>query len=458
MGRRDDNFDAESIQTDELNNVEHVRGASGDGISGPVDTAISSFTDGGRVVVDPIDGGGKYKWDTDKTFDLESIGGSVEIHVHGGVEIEYTGSGTAITFKSTATTGRSFELIGGDWTAPAGNDPSNCFKVEDVAGFVLRPRYVQDFTNSSSSARAFYISNSTNFSSQYEVGGIVLNTDIGYESDGAGAHNGSLLDCRKIQYNTYGYRFSGGDHFHSVVMKPDLFPNSDGSTGISVAVDMEKSTIYNPLIEDTGSNATTTGIEVDSAALGSADEAPMVINPRFVSLDTDIDDTDGKLARIVHDNNGELSVPEGFTEPNFSQVAARVFQTSSDTISSGSVTQLTFDSDDGYPSGDVLTEDSSNDKITIEQNGVYHVEGMVAFGSPGDGSRISGLLKQGSTTEAQMENTSGANNNTGVNPSTVMHVTSAPVDVTFDVFQDSGSGKATQGSEERGYLTVVKLG
>lgn len=149
-------------------------------------------------------------------------------------------------------------------------------------------------------------------------------------------------------------------------------------------------------------------------------------------------------------NTDELTVNE---------VAARIYQTSAQTISTGTVTTVAFDSSDDYGSGDVLTIDTANNKITIEKAGVYTFDAAIGYVNPDDQHRCLCRVKFDATKEASDESpTSGAGVDVLSNPAGITEVVSPPVDVTVETFQDSGTSKDTNGSEPKGYLDVGRLG
>jgi len=145
-------------------------------------------------------------------------------------------------------------------------------------------------------------------------------------------------------------------------------------------------------------------------------------------------------------------------ELSVTEQSAKIYATSSQTVSSRSVVGVTFDSEDtDHTPGDVLTVDVANNLITIEKAGLYLVTGVVEFPSPTDGMRVLGRITVGGSNIIDVEN--GATTaNTGSNPTTVTSVSSTPADVKLETFQDSGGNKSTSGAERNEHLVVSRIG
>lgn len=141
-----------------------------------------------------------------------------------------------------------------------------------------------------------------------------------------------------------------------------------------------------------------------------------------------------------------------------SEGAARVFQTSDQTISNSSNTTVKWDSSDGdYTPGSVLTVDTANDKITIDVDGRYYIEAFVTFDTPGDGTRFRLRLDVGGTDVQEANLTAGGNDWETVQASAIVPVT-ATADVTAEILQQSGGDLDTWGRELQTAMYVAKVG
>ena len=146
-------------------------------------------------------------------------------------------------------------------------------------------------------------------------------------------------------------------------------------------------------------------------------------------------------------------------ELSIGEQSARIFRTSGQTISSGSVTTVAWDSEDtDHSPGDLLTVDTANNKITIEKDGLYRVKARIGFGSPGSGTQIVGRVAVDGNDKDEDSVVTSANNRENLNPNDTVAVTSSPVDATVSIFQDSGGDKLTDSSEKFMNFTVTRLG
>jgi hypothetical protein len=130
---------------------------------------------------------------------------------------------------------------------------------------------------------------------------------------------------------------------------------------------------------------------------------------------------------------------------------------SGQTISSGTVTTVEFDTEEyGQLSG--TTVDLANNKITIDAAGTYILKGSVGMSNFGSG-RLFGRCKLGSDNFSTDEDESSGTTPTRTPWSSVtISSGSTPIDATLVVFQDTGSDQTTQSNKDRTNLEVIRLG
>jgi hypothetical protein len=165
---------------------------------------------------------------------------------------------------------------------------------------------------------------------------------------------------------------------------------------------------------------------------------------------------------IEKDGSGNIIIKNANSvsteEVTITEMAAALHTTANQTIPTGKDTQVAFNSQTFDRGGDVLNPDGANDRITIEKNGLYLLRGTIVFSSPGDGTRILAKVLADSTIIDQGGGPTGADDFSEADADGLLEVSSPPVQVTLDVFQNSGSDKSLAGSRQNVRLEVARIG
>lgn len=149
-------------------------------------------------------------------------------------------------------------------------------------------------------------------------------------------------------------------------------------------------------------------------------------------------------------------------EATITNVAGKIFNSSSQSVSSGVVTQLSFDS--SSIDSTVASVDTANDRIQIQQAGTYLLIGKIRFDGSANwsnGDRIFGQIQaDGSGADTKQLLHAGSNEYIIVDPTTLLEVTSAetPYNLTLFAFHNSGSSETISGGAKNTFLTVGRLG
>jgi len=127
------------------------------------------------------------------------------------------------------------------------------------------------------------------------------------------------------------------------------------------------------------------------------------------------------------------------------------------TISSGTITKVQFDSIDA---GDADSFDTANNKYVVPADGDYLVTGGVRFDSDSGwstGDSMNAILNlNGGTLYDTNNNKTGTGEETSTIPLIRYSLTSGD-EITLSVFQDSGAGKTVAGGSIRTVLSVVRF-
>lgn len=139
--------------------------------------------------------------------------------------------------------------------------------------------------------------------------------------------------------------------------------------------------------------------------------------------------------------------------------AAKIYATADQTISNTTVTTVAFDAEDSsFSPGNVMTADLPNNKITIEKNGTYAVKGALRYLSPGDGTRLTGILKVDGSPVAEDNSVPGGDQLVGFIVPSEVEITTAPADITYDTRHNKGQSADLSGAYQSVFLTVARLG
>lgn len=142
----------------------------------------------------------------------------------------------------------------------------------------------------------------------------------------------------------------------------------------------------------------------------------------------------------------------------FGSGAVGVYPSSTQSIASGTTTTVNVDTEmDGFNPGNTLTVDLSNNLVTVEEPGLYLMACNIAYGSPGDGTRISALIDVDGSDLLSEDEVTGANKYVRPAPATLLQIQTTPVDVTLETRQDSGGSIDLKSGSANTSLRMVKV-
>ena len=144
-------------------------------------------------------------------------------------------------------------------------------------------------------------------------------------------------------------------------------------------------------------------------------------------------------------------------ELSINDVAARIYQTTDQTISSNAWTKINYEDVTYDTSGDVLGVDLGNSRIIIKKAGVYLVQVHCSLQKPSDGTRMSVRVASNDplSIEEIVPGSGGDFPNFG--SITTIKVDSPNTGIIGEVRHEEGSGLDTVSREPTTYLEVVRL-
>lgn len=151
--------------------------------------------------------------------------------------------------------------------------------------------------------------------------------------------------------------------------------------------------------------------------------------------------------------------PLATEQASITEGGAYIYQTTDQTISTGTSTTVTFDTEDtNYTPGDVLTVDLANNKITLEVDGRYVLVGGIRYQNLSDGTRMQTRFNIGGSIRGVNSIPIGAAAIAGFPSLEIWKETTSPTDVTFEAFHDSGVDDDTRSGEGAVFLSVGRIG
>jgi hypothetical protein len=159
----------------------------------------------------------------------------------------------------------------------------------------------------------------------------------------------------------------------------------------------------------------------------------------------------------------EIDATEVATDKaSVTQVVGRAELTSSQTINTGTITQMNLDQQD-IEDSDILTVDLQNNKITITQDGTYMVKGRATWAGSANWTSGDRLLSRVSDDTNNVQKDEDDNSHHGENErfgqlSQAVYEISGDTDFIVEVFHDRGGDESLASSPGRTNLEVMRMG
>lgn len=178
-------------------------------------------------------------------------------------------------------------------------------------------------------------------------------------------------------------------------------------------------------------------------------------------LEDDVDGTmylgDGEQWLPVNADIGLATPAVTADELSINDVAARIYQTTEQAISSNAWTGINYEDVTYDTSGDVLEVDLRNNRIIIKKAGVYLVQAHCSLQNPSDGTRMSVRVAGNDPLSIEEIVPGGGGNFPNFGSITTIKVDSPNAGIIGEVRHEEGSGLDTVSREPTTYLEVVRL-
>jgi len=211
-----------ALNAPQINNDVYAANFQGDGLASKVENALhwlKNITAGqGRVVITPKADGTAWKWDEDISVD-PTLWKGIALECEGNVEIQYPGSGWALTLDSDwSRQNGNFEIqsniTGGRWISTG--DPKGWLRIKDSYKTYVSPRNV-NFENSSNDAVGIAVENHDGWSESTHIADTRMYCDICVDfrpasttgGPGTNSYHGTTLENAKFEVRNVGVRARG---------------------------------------------------------------------------------------------------------------------------------------------------------------------------------------------------------------------------------------------------------
>ncbi|WP_152042622.1 hypothetical protein [Salinigranum salinum] len=211
-----------SLNAPMVNNDVYAANFEGNGLASKVENALDwlrNTTAGqGRVVITPKSDGTAWIWDKDVSVD-PTLWNGIAIECKGNVEVQYPGSGWALTLDTDwSRQNGNFDIqsniTGGRWLSTG--DPKGWLRIRDAYKTYVSPRNV-DFENSNNTAVGVAVENYAGWAESTHIADTRLFCDICVDfrpasitgGPGTDSYHGTTLENAKFEVRNVGVRARG---------------------------------------------------------------------------------------------------------------------------------------------------------------------------------------------------------------------------------------------------------
>lgn len=316
---------SDNMYSENINNEVYASEFTGAGLASKVENAISwldSNTGGqGRVIVTPKDDGTNWTWDKDLVIDPIALGG-IHIQIGHTVNIDYPGSGIALTLDTTwANQNGQFDrfstIEGGRWNA-TGTDPVGCIRLEDTYKTKVKPSSIGGFQNTAGDSFGIQLRNVDGWTESTLIEGCYfMDTDIMVDLEpanvnggpGTGSFHDTEIRSNRFEVRNLGLRARGAVDY-STIDSNSFFTKASGATHVQLGgadtaqeSHIDGTTLLNNKFEDPAGD-TTGDTAIRLAPNFFSFKQPAMINNKMnmktdgVEVQDDTANTDGKLVQM----------------------------------------------------------------------------------------------------------------------------------------------------------------